>query len=489
MARLLWIEFLVPRPRADFQQWRTVADKTRRFAGWRSPERPSRWTGSVHACCYRLVGGQRKSSAGRRRSGFASGAGGSRLILYGRGLCDRLQLSFVVLMRALIGPDQEMGQGMPATACVCWRVLYVRVFATRSMGSGASRNMSDNSPLFRQWLLLKTLSGRRFGVTVAEMAEELGVTEKTIRRDLKAFCEVGFPIEEQIGDRGRKSWRLKPAGGLTEMSFALDEALALYLGRRFLEPLTGTFLWQAAQRAFKKIRACLGKAALDYLEKTADKLHYTAVGTSDYSRKAEVIDDLMWAIEDHKATHIVYKSLRATEPVTYEVHPYGLTYHRGSLYLVAFSREHDELRHFKVDRIDEAAVSDFPFHMPADFKLDAHLANSFGVFRGDDQITVKIKFLPPVARYVSESKWHESQKLAPQKDGSLLAEFRLSHTEEIKRWLLSFGQHAIVLEPPSLQKETVVELESQLKHYRPVADSDKARATDRISLRSRRSHT
>ena len=348
--------------------------------------------------------------------------------------------------------------------------------------------MSDNSPLLRQWLVLKTLSIRHYGATVAEMAEESGVTEKTIRRDLKAFCEVGFPIEEQIGERGRKSWRLKSAGGLPEMSFAFDEALALYFGRRFLEPLAGTFLWQAAQSAFKKIRACLGKAALDYLEKMVGNLHHTTVGASDYSQKAELIDDLMRATEERKATHIVYQSLRATEPVTYVVHPYGLTYHRGSLYLVAFSSDHNELRHFKVDRIDEAAVSAFPFHMPDDFQLNGHLADSFGVFYGRGQIAVKIRFLPPVVRYLSESKWHQSQKLTPQKDGSLLAEFRLSSTEEIKRWLLSFGQHAIVIEPPNLQRETVVELENQLKHYRALVDSGNDEATDRIPRRSRRSH-
>ena len=62
--------------------------------------------------------------------------------------------------------------------------------------------MSDHEPLPRQWLILKTLSSRHYGASVAEMAAELGVTEKTIRRDLKAFDEVGFPIEEQVGDHG-----------------------------------------------------------------------------------------------------------------------------------------------------------------------------------------------------------------------------------------------------------------------------------------------
>jgi predicted DNA-binding transcriptional regulator YafY len=355
---------------------------------------------------------------------------------------------------------------MSSETCVFLRTLYVRCFAILLSGRG-NPTVSDNPPLLRQWLLLKTLSARHYGATVAEMATDLGVTEKTIRRDLKAFSNVGFPIVETVGDHGRKTWRVKAAGDQPEMSFALDEALALYLGRRFLEPLAGTYLWEAAQNAFKKIRACLGKAALAYLDKMAGNLHHKAVGIGDYSTKADLIDQLMQAIEEHKATHIVYRSLRATEPVTYEIHPYGLTYHHGSLYLVALSCEPNELRHFKVDRIGDVAVSDFPFHMPDGFELDDHFAKSFGVFHGDGEVQVRIKFLPRVVRFVSESKWHDSQRLTPQKDGSLLAEFELSSTEEIKRWIMSFGRNAIVLEPAQLRDEIVEELGSLLNAYGP----------------------
>jgi predicted DNA-binding transcriptional regulator YafY len=79
------------------------------------------------------------------------------------------------------------------------------------------------------------------------MAEETGVGEKTIRRDLNVFREIGFPIEEAVGPHGRKTWRLKPLQHELPMSFTCDEAMALYLGRQLLEPLAGTFFWQAAQ--------------------------------------------------------------------------------------------------------------------------------------------------------------------------------------------------------------------------------------------------
>ena len=62
-----------------------------------------------------------------------------------------------------------------------------------------------------------------------------------------------------------------------------------------------------------------------------------------------------------------------------------------------------------------------------------------------------------MARYVEESTWHPSQKLTRQRDGSVIAEFTLDGTEEIKRWIMSFGKQAQVLEPEGLRDEIVEE--------------------------------
>jgi proteasome accessory factor B len=325
--------------------------------------------------------------------------------------------------------------------------------------------MTVESALVRQWTVLRTLSARGDGATVKEIAAEMGVCEKTVRRDLATFAAAGFPLQETVQAHGRKAWRLDIGNGRPELNFAFDEALALFLGRRFLDPLAGTYLWQAAQQAFKKIRACLGRSALAYLEKMAANLHHTSIGTSDYSAKAEVVDELMRAMEDRRQTIITYQSLRATEPVEYAINPFGIVYHRGSLYVVAFSHDQNEVRHFKVDRIDEIEVGKLPFQMPGDFNLQEHLRGSFGIFRGACDVAVKVRFLPPVARYVLEGRWHTSQKLTHQRDGSVLAEFRLSTTEEIKRWLLSFGRNAEVLEPKQLRTAIGAEAEQLTAIY------------------------
>ena len=181
----------------------------------------------------------------------------------------------------------------------------------------------------------------------------------------------------------------------------------------------------------------------------------------------------MIGIEDRRAVFITYQSLRATEPVTYDIYPYGLAYHRGSLYLVGRNPQHEQVCHWKVDRIEKAEIDDFRFQRPADFDLQRHLAGSFGIYHGDGDasVCIRVRFSPAVARYVEESHWHASQKLTKERDGNLLAEFCLDETEEIKRWIMSFGQHAIVLEPEQLRREILLELHALVAAYGPASSS------------------
>ena len=178
---------------------------------------------------------------------------------------------------------------------------------------------------------------------------------------------------------------------------------------------------------------------------------------------------------------MTYQSLQATEPVTYTVWPYGLAYHRGSLYLVGRTRRHEDICHWKVDRI-EAVEAEGPAISsgPRTFDLQKHLAKSFGVFHGDGEVCVKIRFLPAVARYVEESTWHPSQKLTQQRDGSVIAEFTVDGTEEIKRWIMSFGKHAQVLEPQKLRDEIAGEWREALG-----LDEEAAPSPDRTAPQGR----
>jgi proteasome accessory factor B len=341
--------------------------------------------------------------------------------------------------------------------------------------------MTEASPLVRQWNLLRTLSARRQGVTVRELAAETGMSAKTIRRDLETFQTAGFPLAQTVESHGRKKWHIDATKYEPGLAFAYDEAVALYLGRRLLEPLAGTVFWSASRRAFAKIRSSLGAEAVRYIDQFAAMFHQTMVGASDYSKKADLIDRLMVGIEDCRAMSITYQSLRAAEPAAYGIHPLGLSYHRGSLYLVGLAPPRDgsaacdspasvrdqSIRHWKVDRIEEARLEERRFKRPDGFDLQTHFAKSFGVFHGDGAVHVRVRFAAAVARYVQESTWHVSQRLTKEENGGLLAEFDLDGTEEILRWILSFGRHAEVLEPAELRARMTDEIQLLAALYPP----------------------
>ena len=97
---------------------------------------------------------------------------------------------------------------------------------------------------------------------------------------------------------------------------------------------------------------------------------------------------------------------------------------------------------------------------------------AIGVYHGSGDEHVKVGFRPTVSRYVEESHWHASQELSKQRDGSIVGEFDLDETEEIKRWIMSFGKHAIVLAPESLRREMAEELKTLVAVYREAVPGE-----------------
>lgn len=339
--------------------------------------------------------------------------------------------------------------------------------------------MSDSTQILRQWMLLRILSARRQGVTLKALAEELKASSKTIQRDLALLQQLAFPIEQEIAAHGRKLWKMTDANEIPALTFTLEEAAAIYWGSQFLEGLAGTYFWQGSRTALKKIRTALGTPALRHLQKLAMSIHLTQAKVVDYESRAQLIDDLMVAIDERKLTVITYQSLRATEPVTLlDIYPYALIHHKHALYIIAWSRDHESIRTFKVDRITHVELHNWRFNRPEDFDPAAHLEHSFGIFSSEEPPQqVKVRFAPGVSRILEEKKFHPSQQLTPQPGGSTLAEYTLGPLEEFISWLLSFGPQVEVLEPPHLRQRLLDSLNKTLALYRKPTPANPTKQT------------
>lgn len=338
--------------------------------------------------------------------------------------------------------------------------------------------------LRRRLLILASLSHSELGITVRELAAEHQVDLKTIRRDLVLLRAIGCALEEITGKRNLKSWKLStPPPGLPALKFNYLEVVALFLSHRLLDPLADTCLWKESRTAISKIRAHLDQSALKLIDRIAAGFHFTTGGHGSYSDQFELIEQLQLAVEDRRIAQVIYHPVRTGKPETYETYPLGFVYHRGLLYLVAHVPTRRGIRHFKINRMQHAEAWAFKFDPPAGFILSDHLKGAFGVYveAGDQQHQVRVRFTTtPITRHVSESKWHPSQTLVPNSDGSLIAEFTLSSLKEVKSWILSFGPNAQALEPPEL----VQQIQSDIARMVTVYGSP---ATTRTMKRARKS--
>src|SRR5207253_1548464 len=121
----------------------------------------------------------------------------------------------------------------------------------------------------RQWTILREIEGaRNIGVTIDDLASHCDVTTRTIRRDLQALEEAGFPLyDDRSQDDGRTRWKVNGQAfkGLVA-GLTLAELCALHFSRALLESLAGTPFKDDVTSAFDKLGAALTPHMQQFLD-------------------------------------------------------------------------------------------------------------------------------------------------------------------------------------------------------------------------------
>jgi predicted DNA-binding transcriptional regulator YafY len=334
-----------------------------------------------------------------------------------------------------------------------------------------------NAEVIRQWKILKTIEAGRW-TNVAALAREHGVTERTIRRDLEALQEAGFPLYDERRD-GKKVWRLIEGyqQRLTQ-SFTLSELAALFFSRNMLSFLGGAPFAQDLESAFAKISEALPRRSLPYLERIQELFSTRPDPWKDYSRKQDVIAGLIDGILHQKQVRIAYYSFHSKRTKSYTVDPYRLVYYRGGLYLYARAHDYGEVRTFAVERVQRMEVLDEGFEVPADFNPSEYARSAFGISGGEAQ-TVELLFGPSMASYIRERTWHESQQLDEEEDGSVRLTMDVALGFELKAWIKGFLPDVQVVRPAALREDIARDLAEARSGFAVGGDGEETPAGPR----------
>lgn len=198
---------------------------------------------------------------------------------------------------------------------------------------------------------------------MAELADRLGVDERTVRRYVDHLIDLDVPVESVRGRYG--GYRLAPGYRMPPLMLGDDEALAVLLGlvagrRSGLMTATGT----ASETAAAKIRRVLPDRLARRLDTVLESLAFTAPPGEFATPETAVLLSIADAVRHHRPISIRYTAAdgRRSERT---LHPYGLVAHSGRWYVTGADPEIGDDRTFRLDRIADARALPGSFEPPA----------------------------------------------------------------------------------------------------------------------------
>jgi len=305
----------------------------------------------------------------------------------------------------------------------------------------------------------------RYGATVDELAEECGVTRRTVYRDLEAIGAAGYPlIPERQGD-GRVLYRfITGFKSLPPITFSLQELMTLYLCRGQLGFLQGTPFQEDLDAIFGRIRSSLPPRSVAHLERIAEAVAPRFQGVHDYRSQHDILAALREALLYQYRIKLHYTPARRN-PEVYLFDPYTLLFTQGALYLGGYAHNRKALRLFLVDRVQGVELSKERFEVPEDFTAEQLTGGAFGLVN-EAPMALRVRFAAEVAHLVAERIWHPSQRRELHANGSVTLTLEAGGRTEILAWLYGFVPHVEVLAPKELREAFVAGLQAALESHR-----------------------
>ncbi|MFX4263559.1 helix-turn-helix transcriptional regulator [Pelotomaculum propionicicum] len=191
------------------------------------------------------------------------------------------------------------------------------------------------------------------------------------------------------------------------------------------------------------------------VEKLQERIHIVDEQLADPAKVSEIFTRLVQSLRDCCRVKIWYYVAHNGQNTQRVVEPYGLVCKRHNWYLVAYCLRREAMRVFRVDQItDIVPYTSERFDMPADFSLKEHMGQSWGIMNDGEICRVRLKFSPQVAHRVKRLIYHPSQEIEDEPaDGSVIMSFEVCGIDEMKTWLVQWGDTVEVLEPGWLRQD------------------------------------
>lgn len=298
----------------------------------------------------------------------------------------------------------------------------------------------------------------RQGIDIDEAALELGVPRAQIEADLSLLFVCGTPghlpddLIEAEWEEGRVY--LRNADTIARpLRLGMDEATALIVGLRALAAVPGLGEREAVDRALVKLTEATGESA-----QATSRVRVTLTE----SVADETLTQVREALRGHRRVHLRYLVAARDESTERDVDPMQVLNLDGHWYLEGWCHRAQDVRLFRLDRVETIEVLDADGTPPAHARSRDLDADIFTPAPDDLQVTLG---LAPEAAWVAE--YYPVQDRVQEPDGALRVTLRTADTTWIRNLVWRLAGGAWVLEPVSLRAAVRAGADEALAAYEP----------------------
>lgn len=291
--------------------------------------------------------------------------------------------------------------------------------------------------------LLGLLQSRRVW-TGEELAERLGVTGRSVRRDIERLRDLGYPVYASKGHGG--GYQLGAGAALPPLLLDPDEAVAMAVCLRLAAGGSVAGVGESALRALSKLDQVMPARLRSQVSAVHDATVTLAPTSSDSPVDPDVLMTLARACRDREHVSAGYTDIRGNSTQR-RLEPYQLVTTGRRWYLMAYDRDRADWRSLRLDRMSEVRAMGSTFTA-----RDAPDAASY----------VRRSISASPYRYVARVRYHAPQDVVAQKfsAGSVTVEadgpdacILTAGADDPERMVLYFatvGHDFEVLEPPEV---------------------------------------
>jgi predicted DNA-binding transcriptional regulator YafY len=295
---------------------------------------------------------------------------------------------------------------------------------------------------------IRQLLATRQVVPISAFLSALSVSRATFTRDIEYLRDrLNVPV---VWDRERRGYRLTQDGAteLPGVWLSAEEIRALLAMEGLLEAMQSGVL----RSHLAPVRARLeAMASSQGLELAALQRRVRVVDSLPRQTDACVVTTVLGATIDRRRIDVEHYNRERGEVLTRQLSPQTVLFYRNAWYVHAWCHLREAVRVFGIDAMRSVRRTELPAVELDEAALRERLEATYGIFDSPVAGWARIRFSPPVARWVSAERWHPQQRGRLDADGSYEMEVPFGDERELLMDIMRYGPQAEVLAPPALR--------------------------------------